>query len=482
MHQERLIGGRYRLARRIGGGGMGVVWQGYDEWLHRKVAVKQLLMPPGLIAPGTVRARREVMREGRIAARLQHPHVIAVYDLAEEADESFLIMEYLPARSLSQVLAERGPLAPVEVARIGAEVADALAAAHAAGVVHRDVKPGNVLLTADGTVKVTDFGISRVVEEATATGTGMIAGTPAYLSPEVARGLPATYASDVFSLGATLFTAVEGTPPAGTDDNPMAVLYRVAQGDLRAPTPGGPLSGPLTEMLRLDPAERPSMAEVRDRLTAVTSLPPAGRPPAAAVRLEPPERDRPNRTRRRAVILTAIAMILLALAGGSVLVFSSTGAQRTRSAAPATTTHPAPESTTGQGTRPPSGPSAPVTPPPSARPTTAPPDGGQASPAGTITAYYALMPGNLAEAWNWLTPKYRQHPAGGYGGYQTFWGRIRTVRISDVNPAPANHVDATVEYAFKDGRVVRERHHYTLINQGGRWLIDESTVLNSQTL
>lgn len=484
MHEERLIGGRYRLVRRVGGGGMGVVWQAYDERLHRRVAVKQLVMPVGLSQPETTRTRREVVREGRIAARLQHPHVIAVYDVVEEADESFLIMEYLPARSLSQVLADSGRLAPAEVARIGADVADALAAAHAAGVVHRDVKPGNVLLAADGMVKVTDFGISRLVEEATATGTGMVAGTPAYLSPEVARGLPATYASDVFSLGATLFAAVEGTPPAGTGDNPMAVLYRVAQGDLRSPTPGAPLSALLTAMLSVDPARRPGMTDVRDRLRALNAAPAEPAPVAATSHPEPPEPDQSNRHRRRVVILAALVVVLAALAGGTVLLLAPTGEHRGRSAAPATTapvtTAPssAPDTTTTQGTRPP--PAAPTSPPPPTPPTT--PVADQSTPASTIAGYYALMPGNLSQAWTWLTAKYQQHPAGGYSGYQTFWSRIRAVRVSNVNPLSTNQVDATVDYSFKDGRVIRERHRYTLINQTGRWLIDESTVLSSQTL
>ncbi|MFL6142024.1 MAG: serine/threonine-protein kinase, partial [Labedaea sp.] len=288
MGAEQLIAGRYRLVRQVGSGGMGVVWQAYDERLHRKVAVKQLLMPAELTGPQTAQARRLAMREGRIAAKLQHPQAIAVYDVLDDDGQSYLIMEYLPSTSLAQVLAERGPLPPREVAAIGAQLADALAAAHAAGVVHRDVKPGNVLLGPDGTVKITDFGISRAVEDVTATATGLIAGTPAYLSPEVAQGQPATYQSDVFSLGATLYAAVEGKPPAGTADNAMAVLYRAASGDLDPPTRAGPITDLLVEMLSPGPARRPSMAAVRDRLERIAD-PPAEPPPAPVAPAVPAE-------------------------------------------------------------------------------------------------------------------------------------------------------------------------------------------------
>jgi eukaryotic-like serine/threonine-protein kinase len=477
VDEEQLIAGRYRLARRIGGGGMGVVWQGYDERLHRKVAVKQLVMPVEMAGPG---ARRAVIREGRIAAKLQHPHVIGVYDVIEDRGQPLLIMEYVP----SQSLAERGPLPLREVVRIGAEVADALAAAHAAGIVHRDVKPGNVLLAEDGSAKVTDFGISRAVEDATTTGTGMIAGTPAYLSPEVARGLPATYASDVFSLGATLYAAVEGTPPAGTADNPMALLYRVAHGDLRAPTRAGPLTDLLTGMLQVDPERRPTMTEVRDRLTTLTTR--TAPPPELEPATQSPNPSRSSSRRRAIVLAVASLVVLLAVASGILLLRATAGDHRTGSAAPpATSSGPASTSGPSQATRPSGTPSPPATTGTAAPNSPAPPPvqtgGSQRTPAGTITDYYALMPANLPQAWTWLTPRYQQHPAGGYSGYQTFWSQIRTVRVSNVNPLSGNQVEATVDYTFKDGRVIHERHRYTLINQNGRWLIDQSTVLVSQT-
>src|SRR6201991_1381531 len=140
---------------------MGIVWQAHDERLHRTVAVKQMLLQPGLTDAQAEESRRRCMREGRIAARLAHPNAITVYDVAEQDGDPWLVMEYLPSKSLATVLSERGTLSPQEAARIGTQIASALVAAHAAGIVHRDIKPANVLLADDGTVKITDFGISR---------------------------------------------------------------------------------------------------------------------------------------------------------------------------------------------------------------------------------------------------------------------------------------------------------------------------------
>ena len=223
--EGRLVAGRYRVQRRIGSGAMGVVWECIDERLHRTVAVKQLLLQPGLDPGEAEEARQRAMREGRIAARLQHQHAISVYDVAEDEGQPVLVMEYLPSTSLAAMMNEHGPLPPREVARIGAQVAAALGAAHSAGVVHRDIKPGNILLGDNGTVKITDFGISRAQGDVQVTKTGMLAGTPAYLSPDVAMGYEPTGASDVFSLGATLYAAIEGRPPFGLNENTLALLH-----------------------------------------------------------------------------------------------------------------------------------------------------------------------------------------------------------------------------------------------------------------
>ena len=266
MSAPRVVAGRYRLEERIGAGAMGVVWRGTDERLGRVVAVKQVFLHAGLDEREADEVRQRTLREGRIAARLQHPHAISVFDASIEGDEPWLVMEYLPSRSLAAVLGEQGTLEPRTVARIGRQVADALDAAHQAGIVHRDVKPGNVLLGADGTVKITDFGISRATGDLTLTRTGMLAGTPAYLAPEVARGENSTSASDVFSLGATLYATVEGIPPFGADDNALALLHSVAAGKVVPPQQAGPLTALLMRLLRDDPSERPSAAEARQEL------------------------------------------------------------------------------------------------------------------------------------------------------------------------------------------------------------------------
>ncbi|WP_285643180.1 serine/threonine-protein kinase [Lentzea sp. NBRC 102530] len=267
----RLVAGRYRLSQRIGSGAMGVVWTAHDERLHRTVAVKQLLLQPGLAESDTDEAKRRAMREGRIAARLQHPHAVAVYDVAEDDSQPWLIMEYLPSKSLSAVLSERGTLPPRDVASIGMQVASALAAAHNAGIVHRDIKPGNVLLGDDGTVKITDFGISRATGDVTVTATGMLAGTPAYLAPEVAKGYDPGSPSDVFSLGSTLYAAIEGEPPFGLSENTIALLHKVASGKVNPPRNAGPLTALLMRLLRAEPEDRPTMAEARDALAAVAN-------------------------------------------------------------------------------------------------------------------------------------------------------------------------------------------------------------------
>ncbi|MDQ3402254.1 MAG: serine/threonine protein kinase [Actinomycetota bacterium] len=273
--EQTLVAGRYRLGARIGSGAMGVVWQAHDERLHRTVAVKQLLSQPGLSADQANEARQRAMREGRIAARLAHPNAITVYDVAEHNDEPWLIMEYLPSKSLAGVLQEQETLAPEETARIGSQIAAALVAAHAAGIVHRDVKPANVLIADDGVVKITDFGISRATGDITVTATGMLAGTPAYLAPEVAKGEPPTAAADVFSLGSTLYTAVEGHSPFGLSENTLALLYAVAAGKVTPPRQAGTLTALLMQLLRADPNERPTMSQAKEALAAVA----VGKPP-----------------------------------------------------------------------------------------------------------------------------------------------------------------------------------------------------------
>ncbi|WP_410604491.1 serine/threonine-protein kinase [Amycolatopsis sp. lyj-90] len=268
--EGRLVAGRYRIAGRIGTGAMGAVWQAHDEVLGRTVAIKQLLLQPGLEAHDAEDARQRTMREGRIAARLHHPNAISVFDVVtDDNGQPCLIMEYLNSTSLAQELQEHRTLPPIEVARIGAQVAAALTEAHAVGIVHRDIKPGNILLAPNGTVKITDFGISRAKDDVTVTKTGMIAGTPAYLAPEVAIGGDPGPESDVFSLGSTLYAACEGQPPFGLSENTLSLLHAVAAGQIIPPRQSGPLASVLAVLLHPEIRHRPTAEECEELLAAV---------------------------------------------------------------------------------------------------------------------------------------------------------------------------------------------------------------------
>ncbi|MGW3965580.1 serine/threonine-protein kinase [Amycolatopsis sp. NPDC005003] len=268
--EGRLVADRYRIVGRIGTGAMGAVWQAHDEVLGRTVAIKQLLLQPHLDQHDAEDARQRTMREGRIAARLHHPNAISVFDVVtDDNGQPCLIMEYLNSTSLAAVLQERRTLPPTEVARIGAQVAAALREAHAVGIVHRDIKPGNILLGGNGVVKITDFGISRAKDDVTVTKTGMIAGTPAYLAPEVAIGGEPGPESDVFSLGSTLYAACEGQPPFGLSENTLSLLHAVAAGQINPPRQSGPLASVLAVLLHPDVEHRPTAEECEELLAAV---------------------------------------------------------------------------------------------------------------------------------------------------------------------------------------------------------------------
>ncbi len=257
-----MIAGRYSLDRELGRGGMGAVWLGRDEVLGREVAVKRLGLAPGTESPDLERAEREA----RLAARLSHPHVVAVYDLVDQEEQQYLVMEYVEGTNLSGLLRARGPLQPDAAAALLGQAADALAAAHEAGIVHRDVKPSNMLVGEDGQLKLSDFGIARADADASLTQTGLVTGSPAYLAPEVASGGSATDASDVWSLGASLYHALTGHPPYEVTDNVLGALFRIVHEEPpRVPEPGW--LGPVLEAtMHRDPASRWSMAQVRDFL------------------------------------------------------------------------------------------------------------------------------------------------------------------------------------------------------------------------
>ena len=286
--REDVIAGRYRLISQVGAGGMGVVWEAWDERLERRVAAKQLRVPPGLSEVEAELATQRAMREARITAQLHHRYAVSVFDVVDDDGQPCLIMPFVPSVTLAAVLREGGPLQVHEAAQVGAEVASALSAAHRLGIVHRDVKPGNILIADDGSALISDFGISRALGDATLTSTGLVHGTPAYLPPEVARGEEADFASDVFSLGATLYAALEGAPPFGTDTNSLALLHRVAAGKFEPPRQAGPLTPVLLRMLSREPSARPPMRVVASTLAGLTSSEVTGGSIPAPVAAESP--------------------------------------------------------------------------------------------------------------------------------------------------------------------------------------------------
>ena len=284
-----MIAGRYTLEREIGRGGMGAVWLGVDEVLDREVALKRIGLLPG--ADSTDLARAE--REARLAAQLSHPHVVAVFNLAVDVDTDaqWLVMEYVEGTTLARLVRERGRLSPDEAAPLLWQTADALVAAHAAGIVHRDVKPSNILVDRNRRVKLTDFGIARIAADPSLTQTGLVTGSPAYLAPEVAAGQRGDEAVDVWSLGATIFHVLSGRPPYEMGDNVMGGLYRLVNDEPPRLADAGWMAPLLEATMVKDPSRRWSMVQVRDFLAG-----PAGRVRRTAP-LAPVEA--PGTTRRR---------------------------------------------------------------------------------------------------------------------------------------------------------------------------------------
>ncbi|WP_158844676.1 serine/threonine-protein kinase [Saccharothrix deserti] len=532
----RLVAGRYRLGRRIGSGAMGIVWQAHDERLHRTVAVKQLLLQPGLAEADTDEAKRRAMREGRIAARLQHPHAIAVYDVAEDDGQPWLVMEYLPSKSLSTALSERGTLPPREVASIGSQVASALAAAHNAGIVHRDIKPGNILLGDEGTVKITDFGISRATGDVTVTATGMLAGTPAYLAPEVAKGYDPGPPSDVFSLGSTLYAAIEGAPPFGLNENTIALLHQVASGKVVPPKQAGPLTALLMRLLRAEPEDRPTMAEAREALAAVAAgraapefpvampkshppswqgapvqapatralnpVPPAtpNNPPHAATRVapvpaqaqapapqrqmsngNPPPPDRPfGRSRPIAArggpikSKRSAAVTALAIAGAAVVgILLASMLSGGDNPSDDQATGPT-TSTTAQE----AGGEASVTPPkkPVNPPLTITVDPTPQQQEQTVRDYFSLLPENVDEGFSRLSDKMKA-ASGGIAGYKSRWDQVKSVSLDEVSQNADYAYIVVISYQMKDGSRTSERKLVGLAWRGQSLFIDKEDPL-----
>lgn len=252
---HRLLAGRYRLGAVIGRGGMGTVWQARDELLNRDVAVKEIVWPPQMDPAEREVARGRAVREAQLAARLHHPNVVTVYDIVEEDERPCIVMELVPFRSLRAVIAEDGPVSPAQAARIGLGVLAALRAVHEAGVVHRDVKPANILLGPEGRIVLADFGIAKAADSPALTASGVLVGSPSYLAPERARGGKAGPAADLWALGASLFAAVEGRPPFERD-GVLASLTAVVADELDPAPHAGPLRLVIEGLLDKDPVTR----------------------------------------------------------------------------------------------------------------------------------------------------------------------------------------------------------------------------------
>lgn len=491
-----MIAGRYTLDREIGRGGMGSVWLGRDEVLGRAVAVKRLGHAPGESEPDLDRAEREA----RLAARLSHPGIVAVYDLVEEGEQRYLVMEHVEGTNLSGLLAARGPLPPMQAAALLGQAADALAAAHADGIVHRDVKPSNMLVDEEGHLKLSDFGIARAESDASLTQTGLVTGSPAYLAPEVASGGTATDRSDVWSLGASLFHALTGRPPYEVTDNVLGTLYRIVHEEPPRAEQAGHLAPVLEATMHRDPAQRWSMAKVRDVLLAggstaeataamtalvdepstrpLSSVPPVttGRQPAAAAGAAAaapadgaaggtvrPGDAGDGRPRRR---VGAVVAALLGVAVVALLVVAAYVLGQGRDAdpdVPAAAPTDGPSSSSGPSGSP-SEPSAPVT---------------AAELEEFASSYVTTAAQDPAEGFRLLTDGY-QADSDGLSGYRGFWGGVE--EVTDFRPRGADPDAGTVSYTYtyryRDGRTVTETVELTVEQQDdGRLLISGARTL-----
>nr|BFE67801.1 hypothetical protein GCM10020092_011020 [Actinoplanes digitatis] len=273
-----LIGGRYTLRAAVGHGGMGTVWRAADTLLRRDVAIKEVILPPGLAPSDRDSMYERTMREARAAAALQHPAVVQVYDVVHENGRPWIVMELLEARSLADMVIEDGPVAPRVVAKIGIALLGALEVAHAHGVLHRDVKPANVLICTDGRCVLTDFGVARMPTDVQLTTPGMVLGSPHFISPERAMGSDFGPPSDLFSLGVTLYTAIEGRPPFDKGD-PIETMHAVVEDPPTPAVRAGSLTPVLMGLLEKDPARRFDVQSARTMLRQQLASPLASKAP-----------------------------------------------------------------------------------------------------------------------------------------------------------------------------------------------------------
>lgn len=483
-----MIAGRYRLERELGRGAMGAVWLATDEVLGRSVALKQLIALDGV-------SDAAVEREAQLAARLVHPNVVAVFDLVRDDDKPWLVMEYVEGKTLAHMVRDDGPLPIEDAARLIGQIASALRSAHAAGIVHRDVKPANIVVGRADRAKLTDFGIARGVDSQT-TQTGQVTGSPAYLAPEIATGGRANPASDMWSLGATLFQALTGEPPYGIGDNALATLYRVVHED----PPRTPLAGRLAPLLEhtmaYDPAERWSAEDVVDflagRLAAEKLEPVALRTQTlAAVAAPAPAPAAPSGlaqststpTRRRWWPIALVAAAALVLVVGGAL-WANRGEEPSAKPKPVASGSPLSEATdkatedaadeeTEAASEKPS-PSETASESPSESPSASETSGATAEGIDSfIRSYLATAPANPDGAFSsMLTPAF-QASSGGIEGYRDWWGSVASTSVVSVSPSVAPlKVTYTYKYTMKDGRQDGGTVTLGLVYADGKYLID----------
>jgi hypothetical protein len=277
--QERVIAGRYILRAELGRGGMGVVWRADDQLISRPVAVKEVRLNENLSDAERADVEHRIMREARTAGRLSDPGVVTVYDVVHDGSSVFIVMELVAAPTLTQLVRRSGPLPPRAVAGIGRQILSALEAAHGAGIVHRDVKPSNIMVAGTGRAKLTDFGIAQAADDPTLTKTGAVVGSPAYIAPERLAGQEASPASDLWSLGAVLYFAIEGQA-AFERDTTAATFAAVLNEVPYLTNVQGPLAAAISGMLAASPSGRLTAAQVRSLLNAASAEGPGATPPS----------------------------------------------------------------------------------------------------------------------------------------------------------------------------------------------------------
>ncbi len=498
--QPDLIAGRYRVQRIIGRGGMGAVWLCRDEVLGRDVAVKQVGRLPGESLTDTARA----LREARSSAALNHRNVVSVFDVVEADNENWLVMEYVPSRTLAQIIREDGPMPPLRAARIGAQVADGLAAAHARGTIHRDVKPGNILIGEDDQAKISDFGIARPAGDSQLTQTGLLTGTPAYFSPELARGGEPGPASDVWALGAALYAAVEDEPAYPEQRNALAMLTMIAERPPRPMTQSGPLADAVRRMMDRDPSSRWAMADAAHALCRLADrkeprfqedataaffapvsgvkkepvpTPPARTSPAARAAEPRPAAASPRERRRRARLLpwvvAVVALLAVATAGYALLGLDDGG---TPAAGPRDPVSSGPEENPSPSASP--SPSTDGKEPRPSRRSQAQPTS-DAAKERFIEGYFDTVPDDTDTGWTLLAP--RMQAEVGREDYNAFWGSVDSVDAANTRSGGARKVYVTLTYSYKNGKVVTDEQLITLARSGDGYLIADDTVLSSRT-